>query len=105
MIPENPDARSLLLAFTQRTNYSQEDIARHANVSVRTVNNVAAGRGSEDTRRKVIEAIEKLDLAEPVGGLEITYRVHELEARVDDLSAKLDRLAAHLLDRLTPPAP
>ena len=45
-------------ALTSATAYSQEDIARHADLSLRTVANVAAGRScSQDTADRIANAI------------------------------------------------
>lgn len=88
--------RSLL----DTTNYVQEDIAREADVSLKSINNLVNGRGAgPKVAPAVARAIDRMESLANVGGMATLRRLDELEDRVDQLARVIGEL-----ERRVPPA-
>ncbi len=89
--------RQRLRAFLDVTAYSQAQVAREADVSLGSVSNMyRSGRVGPDVTAKVSDALDRLELLQPIGGTAGLERLQRLEARMSEISELMEELRTEL---------
>lgn len=81
-----------LRAVLATTAVTQEDIARLADVSLKTVNNLVHGRGGHMKAAAVDDALDQIEQAQAIGGIDVVIRLGRVERQVADLTDALNEI-------------
>lgn len=103
MDPKTADLTELVRQFIANSALSQADLAQHAQVSLKSVNNVHRGeRAGKKVDEALRDSIEQLIDEGHAGAFGLGVRVDRLEARLSDLESQLDGAVKRLTDLRTP---